>query len=185
MTHQKVIVMLGDSLTEYNRWDEAAPEAKVINQGLSGDTTGGLFYRLNLTVHNRPDLIFLQIGINDLSQGRTPEEIVAGHRRIWNALAERAPQAQLVVCSLAPISDEKFNWSSGTISNNRVRATNDLLLEAVRQASLKYLDLYKPLSDESGTLPDEFTDDGVHLAAPAYEVWVATLKSFLAAFFKS
>ncbi|MDR2442319.1 MAG: GDSL-type esterase/lipase family protein [Deltaproteobacteria bacterium] len=179
---QKVIVMLGDSLTEFNRWDKISNEATVINQGLSGDTTGGLYYRLNLTVHAKPDLIFLQIGINDLSQGRSPEDIASGLKRLCEALVSRLPQARLVVCSLAPVGEDKFSWNTTTLTNAMVKATNELIEAYAQQMGLYYLDLYGPLSDETGNLPDEFTDDGVHLAAPAYEVWQATLVRYLAQF---
>jgi lysophospholipase L1-like esterase len=178
--HPRVIAMLGDSLTEFNRWDDVDPDSEVVNFGLSGDTTGGLIYRLNRVALARPNLILLQVGINDLSQGRSPLEIVAGHERIWAALAAKVPGAALVVCSLAPLKEDKFGWSTGTLRNDRVREANALLAEAARRASLEYLDLYGPLSGPDGALPDRMTDDGVHLTAPAYEVWTATVKAYLA-----
>ena len=178
--HPRVTVMLGDSLTEFNRWDEVDPDAEVVNFGLSGDTTGGLIYRLNRVALAKPSLIFLQVGVNDLSQGRSPLDIVAGHRRIWEALASKIPGARLVVCSLAPLNESMFGWPAGTLRNERVRETNALLAEAVRQAGLEYLDLYGPMAGPDGVLPERMTDDGVHLTAPAYEVWVAAIKDFLA-----
>jgi lysophospholipase L1-like esterase len=81
---------------------------------------------------------------------------------------------------LAPLKEDKFGWSTGTLRNDRVRETNALLAEAARRASLEYLDLYGPLSGPDVALPDRMTDDGVHLTAPAYEVWTATVKAFLA-----
>lgn len=174
------IVMLGDSLTEFNKWDAIDPEAEVINHGLSGDTTGGMVYRLGRVALARPDLVIIQAGINDLSQGRDPLEIAAGHKRIWASLAEKAPQAKILVCSLAPLKEDKFGWPAGTLTNKGVRRANEALEAAAKEAGLMWLDLYGPLSDETGSLPDHFTDDGVHLTAPAYEVWVAVLAAWLA-----
>lgn len=174
------IVMLGDSLTEFNRWSEIDPEAEVINHGLSGDTTGGVIYRLNRVALANPDLIILQIGINDISQGRDPADVVAGHKRIWAALLEKLPKVKILVCSLAPLNERMFAWATTTLLNSRVIRTNQLLKQAVDEAGLKWLDLYGPMSDESGSLPNHMTEDGVHLTAPAYEVWTAALKTWLA-----
>ena len=173
------IVMLGDSLTEYNVWNGIEPEAEVINHGLSGDTTGGLIYRLGRVALARPDLIVLQIGINDLSQGRDPEEIVAGHRRVWAALAEKAPASKLLVCSLAPVEEDIFGWPTMTLSNKRVLKTNELLEAAVREAGLDWLDLYGPLSAAAETATGRLTQDGVHLTGLAYAVWTAVLRAWL------
>jgi lysophospholipase L1-like esterase len=175
------IVMLGDSLTEFNRWDRIDPDSEVLNHGLSGDTTAAMPYRLGRVGLARPDLIILQAGINDLSQGREPAEIVQSHRRIWSALSEKAPKAKLLVCSLAPLHEGKFGWPSSTLTNERVRRTNELLYEAVNEAGLMWLDLYGPLGGEEGSLSDAMTQDGVHLTAPAYELWGAVLSGWLAA----
>ncbi|MDR0547973.1 MAG: GDSL-type esterase/lipase family protein [Deltaproteobacteria bacterium] len=176
---ERVIVTLGDSLTEGSRWDELDTTAKVINFGLSGDTALGLYFRLNRVALAKPSLIFLQIGINDLSQGREPEELVKAHRRIWETLAGNCPLAQLVVCSLAPVRESKFLWVAQYLTNARVRETNDLLVAAAREARLNYVDLYEPLADPNRELYDRFTTDGVHLTPAAYEVWLKTLKDFL------
>jgi lysophospholipase L1-like esterase len=174
------IAMLGDSLTEYNVWTSIDPEAEVINFGLSGDTTGGMKYRLGRVVLANPDLIILQAGINDLSQGREPSEIVEGHQTIWKSLSDKLPKLKILVCSLAPLNERMFGWPTATLRNARVLRTNELLCEAAKKAGWDWLDLYGPLSDESGSLPERFTDDGVHLTAPAYEVWVETLRKWLA-----
>ncbi|MDR1085405.1 MAG: GDSL-type esterase/lipase family protein [Deltaproteobacteria bacterium] len=179
MPEEQTIVMLGDSLTEFNVWDSLAPKARIVNLGLSGDTTMGIFFRLNLVVHQKPDLVFLQAGINDLSQGRTPLEVSENHEKIWQSLLSRVPWAKLLVCSLAPVREEKFCWDTEVLKNSRVRQANDLLIRKAQAHNLDYIDLYKALSDNNNELPDRFTDDGVHLTAAAYEVWLATLKNFL------
>jgi lysophospholipase L1-like esterase len=172
------IVMLGDSLTEFNRWDGIDPEAEVINLGLSGDTVAAMPYRLGRVALAKPDLIILQAGINDLSQGRPPEEIVEGHGRLWVSIHCLLPKASLLVCSLAPLEEGKFGWPTTTLSNSRVRQTNERLAQAAREAALQHLDLFEPLS--AAGRAGELTQDGVHLTAPAYEVWMAVLKVWLA-----
>ncbi|MDR1395099.1 MAG: GDSL-type esterase/lipase family protein, partial [Deltaproteobacteria bacterium] len=110
MTLPKIIIMLGDSLTDYCSWDSLAPAAKILNQGVPGETAAGMFSRLKRAVSPGPDLIFLQTGINDLAMGRTPAETAASHRKIWQYLSDALPDAILAVCSLAPILPEKIDW---------------------------------------------------------------------------
>ncbi|MDR1546746.1 MAG: GDSL-type esterase/lipase family protein [Deltaproteobacteria bacterium] len=177
---EKVVVMLGDSLTEGWRWQDGLADVRVVNQGLSGDTTMGVWSRLNLCARQKPQLVFLQIGINDLGQGRTPQEIADGHLRIWRALAERLPEAQLLVCSLLPVNEEKFGWPSQTLKNSAVREANRLIQAAAEREGLTFVDLYAAVADERQSLPDYMTDDGVHLTAAAYQVWTAVIKPCLA-----
>lgn len=80
----KVIVALGDSLTEgYGlERDQAYPaqlqqvlkdkghtDYKVVNSGLSGETSTGLLQRINWVFKQNPDLIILTIGANDAIRG--------------------------------------------------------------------------------------------------------------------
>jgi lysophospholipase L1-like esterase len=174
--------MLGDSLTEYNIWDGLDPQAKIINLGLSGDTGMGVLFRLNRVFQSQPDLVFLQVGINDLSQGRKPQEIVSTSERIWAGIKNYCPEAKIIVCSLAPVLEEKFCWDTEVLRNSRIRQTNSLLAQKALEAKLDYIDLYAPLADQEQKLPDNFTDDGVHLTAAAYEVWMLTLQKYLEKF---
>ncbi|MDR1606952.1 MAG: GDSL-type esterase/lipase family protein [Deltaproteobacteria bacterium] len=177
---EKIVILLGDSLTEFNHWDELAPNSDIVNQGHSGDTAMGVFYRLNQVCHAHPEVVFLQVGINDLAQGREPLDIVKAHQKIWRALLERIPGLRLVVCSLIPTRVAKFVWDGSTLDNNRVRQTNELLFQAAQANKLDYLDLYSVMAGPDQELPNDFTDDGVHLTSAAYRVWEKELKAFLA-----
>jgi lysophospholipase L1-like esterase len=173
-----VILMLGDSLTQFWHWDELSDKLAVANHGRAGDTTEDLFTRLKMALSLSPKAIFLQVGINNLSQGDTPEKILEGHLRIWNELASQAPSAKLFVCSLMPVREDFFGWLSQTLTNERVRITNTLIKQAAEQRRLPFIDLYTPAADEDSELPEYMTLDGVHLTAAAYKVWLATLKPY-------
>lgn len=81
--YQRSILALGDSLTEgyglkkeksYPRQlqeflDEKGYQYKVINSGVSGETTTGLLQRLDWVLGQDPDLIILTIGANDAIRG--------------------------------------------------------------------------------------------------------------------
>jgi lysophospholipase L1-like esterase len=179
MENKQLILMLGDSLTQFWKWDELSSQARVANHGRAGDTTAGVWSRLKMALSLSPAIVFLQVGVNDLSQGISPEEICQTHQRIWEDLAKEAPYTKLLVCSLMPVREDSFDWFTETLTNEKVRAANRLLKEAADQKGLTFIDLYSQVADKDLALPEHMTLDGVHLTAAAYEVWLAILKNYL------
>ena len=105
-----VIVAVGDSLTAglgveeddgypaqlQKRLLEAGLQYRVINSGISGETSSGTLSRLNWTLSLKPDIVILETGANDGLRGVDPgltrkniEKIVAGlqERKIITILA--------------------------------------------------------------------------------------------------
>ncbi|MDR1296369.1 MAG: GDSL-type esterase/lipase family protein [Deltaproteobacteria bacterium] len=173
------IVMLGDSLTEYHAWSDLLEGAGIINLGVGGDTAAGVWCRVKGAAARRPDVIVVQCGINDLGRGIGPEEIAGTHRRIWTDLAELSPGSRIVVCGLMPINEKKFGWAGPVFNNGTVRRTNEIILADAASLGHAVLDLYALTADESGSLPDHMTIDGVHLTPAAYEIWTRALRELL------
>jgi len=63
-------VMVGDSITELARFDAMFPGLKVVNQGISGDTTVGLLGRLKEIKQTKAKAIALMFGLNDFATYR-------------------------------------------------------------------------------------------------------------------
>jgi lysophospholipase L1-like esterase len=170
--------MLGDSLTAGGVWDSLDPEALVINQGVTGDGYELVLARLDQAIETRPDLVFLQVGINDLGHVGDLLEIVEGHVEIWSRLREALPGARIVVCSLIPINERKFRKALAG-SNQKIRETNKMLAKAAAREGLEFVDLYSPLSGTDQALPSALTFDGLHLTKGGHQIWLDELLSFL------
>ena len=69
-------VFLGDSLTDFYNLDEWYDELPVINSGISGYTTTDILDNVDkmVSIYN-PTKVFILIGTNDISQGKTEDEI--------------------------------------------------------------------------------------------------------------
>lgn len=90
------IVFLGDSLTAGLglALDDAFPArlgralaaqglpATVVNAGVSGDTSAGGLRRLDWLLGQKPDILVLALGANDMLRGLPPEECAANLRAI-------------------------------------------------------------------------------------------------------
>lgn len=168
------VVMLGDSLTAGCKWQARFPEAKVINQGIGGDTTTQIMARLDKVVEAKPDIIFLQAGINDFGRKPALEDILERHQAIWAELSQKLPQSKIYVISLLPVVPKRYpRW------NEPIVKFNQMLKEAVEAKGLVFIDLHSQLKDQDGTLLKELTFDGLHLKNKAYDLWVAAINPIL------
>ena len=167
-------IFLGDSLTEGHNWARDFPPA--VNLGIGGDTCGGVWARLGEVVDLNPAEIFLQIGINDFLRGAPPDEILAGHLRIWDELAERLPASRLRVVSMLPYLEAAL---PGLPPNLELILLNAALAEEAGRRGLVFIDLFRDLADADNQLRLDCTSDGLHLAPPGYKIWSDKLREFL------
>lgn len=108
-TEQLRIVVLGDSLsagyglsqqTAFPARLEAALQRKgypvrVINSGVSGDTSTGGLARLDWALSDRPDLMIIELGANDALRGLDPQQTKQNLNSILYRLREQHVQALL------------------------------------------------------------------------------------------
>src|SRR5690606_8720843 len=87
---QRTIVFLGDSITQgwHDNFDNAFPELRAANRGISGDTTRGMLIRLQEDVIAlNPAAVVLLAGTNDLDEkGGNPWIAASNIRLILEAL---------------------------------------------------------------------------------------------------
>lgn len=157
------IVAIGDSLTagygleqgtgfvpQLDAWLDAngAPEAEVVNMGVSGDTTAGGKARLDWALADGADAVMIALGGNDLLRGVQPAESRANLTAMLDAL-----QARGLPVLLAGISAPNNYGPDYKAEFDRI---------------------YPELSEEYGTIlhpsflaglsgePDLFQSDGLH-----------------------
>lgn len=164
------IAFVGDSLTDWARWNEMFPDQRVRNFGIAGDTTVGLQHRLDQVIDAKPAKIFLMIGTNDVEFGRyTPEEIVAHIEDMLERLKASLPAAKIYVESLLPRQPE---WDA------KVRAVNALLKPVAEKNATAYIDLY-PLFAKDGRLDPRYTVDDIHMAGEGYVRWCNAIRPYI------
>jgi lysophospholipase L1-like esterase len=178
-TKKKVIVLLGDSLfAYYDGWENLDPEAQVLNFGRGGDNTFLVLRRVREACAPKPNLIFLEVGINDLLQKHSPVDLSGRHAILWRTISALVPEARLVVCSLLPINESKLITPTPSISEN-ILDVNERLSVIAKTFRVEYIDFFPLLAGPDKVLPADFTDDGVHLTAVGYEAWFKSLRPYL------
>jgi lysophospholipase L1-like esterase len=166
----RLAVLLGDSLS---MWFPTAllPEGRFwLNQGISGDTTGGILKRLSALDGVEPDAIYILAGINDLKLKTPIHVILKNYQRILQELKEKHPTSQLFIQSLFPTSLPS-DILSFTIPNAQILQLNQELKLLAQQSNVTYLDFHSRFSDNLGNLGSELTTDGLHLTPAGYQVW--------------
>ena len=157
MSKEKVLVLFGDSLTDYFPMELFKDvEAQVYNRGEAGNTVPEMAARAEMDVVSlRPDLVLMQGGANDyLLPFYRGAEVIAGQLL---RTAERILE----------------------------KAVNSEIERLCGEKEIPYVDVYRELIGEDGELPLSYTVDGVHLSREGYkQVWkvlsqVLTAEKFL------
>jgi lysophospholipase L1-like esterase len=64
---------------------------------------------------------------------------------------------------------------------NNIRRANTLIQAAASQyPGVSYLDVFSPMLSPAGaSRPELFTEDGLHMNAAGYEIWMRVIRSWL------
>lgn len=165
----RLSIIVGDSLSMWFP-KEKLPAGKLwLNQGISGDTSGGVLKRLSYFSETRPDVIYVMAGINDLRKGASDVAILRNHRRILSSLRSSHPQTKIIVQSILPTR-------LSTISNNRIRHLNAQIASIAKEEGADYLNIYPWFADFQGNLREDLTTDGLHLSINGYDIWRSAIQ---------
>ncbi|PSN14328.1 G-D-S-L family lipolytic protein [filamentous cyanobacterium CCT1] len=170
------ILFLGDSITDEGEWSDWFPAAMIHNRGISADTTSGVLRRLSGLLETPPQAIFLMIGINDLIfLARSPDQVLSYYQQILTLIQQRAPQTQVYVQSVLPVSDTVFPGI-----NPKILQLNQGIAALAEALNYRYVNLH-PLFVVNGEIDGAYTADGLHLNGEGYAHWADHLRPFIAA----
>ncbi|MGK7920856.1 MAG: SGNH/GDSL hydrolase family protein [Trichodesmium sp.] len=179
---RRLTILVGDSLSLWFPSQLLPWNRTWLNQGISGETSGGLLRRLYIFDSTRPETIFVMIGINDLIHGVSDRTLLANQRRIIGQLRAVHPGSQIVVQSILPHSGEAATWESRELllqlPNSRIRKINRRLKDLADEEGAFFLNLYPLFTNSQGFLQSELTTDGLHLNDKGYQVWSTAIKMY-------
>ena len=147
----KTMIFIGDSITAGYGLDpdEAYPalvqkkiEAaslpwRVVNAGLSGDTTAGGLRRLNWILRQRVNLVVIELGANDGLRGIAPDVTQQNLKKIIEGIRSRTPETTIVLAgmrvptNLGPEHTKQFAAIYPTLAKECGVALVPFLLEGV------------------------------------------------------
>ncbi|MBD2365022.1 G-D-S-L family lipolytic protein [Anabaena minutissima FACHB-250] len=175
-------ILAGDSLSLWFPAELLPKDRNWLNQAISGETSNGLFKRLNLFDKTQPETIFVMIGINDLIRGVNDQVILDNQRQIMIYLRKTHPKSKIFIQSILPHGAESATWEGRekllTIPNSRIQQLNQQLKSIAAKEGVEYLDLYSLFANQQGNLRPELTTDGLHINPAGYLVWRTALQIY-------
>ncbi len=145
---------------------------KYVKVGEKDLSTKKVLNDLNDKIYKyNPSIVFIQLGIVDLNNNVSSDEIAENIRKIISKIKENRPYAKIYVEAIYPINKEVDNFSktiSKEIEINDIIEVNKKIEEVVKKEKVNFLDLFKILS-KNNNLKEEFSDNGVDLNEEAYQ----------------
>ncbi len=171
------VVFVGNSLIQLFPNEILTKEFPgAVNRGIGGDITELLLERLDEDVVSlNPKAIVLEIGGNDLIQGKCLHLIENNLVKILEKLTQSLPNAKIVILGIPPVRTQNLN---------RVSPVINLAWVSIIQSykNVVFLDNWQWLREkDKPILRQEFwlEKDKIHLNENAYKVWVEKLKPIL------
>ena len=170
------VLFAGDSLID--QWPDLEshfPGLKVINRGISGDTSRELLFRLKRDVlAYRPSRIVILIGTNDLAEGISPRRIAASISRMADDVRRFGGGVPIILCRVLP------RTKIPGLFPDKIRALNGQIDSlAAKRKHVSVCDAFAPLANEDGSCREDLFTDGLHLNAAGYRTLAAVLKPSL------
>ncbi|MDB6024045.1 MAG: multifunctional acyl-CoA thioesterase and protease and lysophospholipase [Verrucomicrobiales bacterium] len=171
------IIFLGDSITQgWGSLERDFPNYKVANRGIGGDTTRGIWYRLNEDVlDTEPEAVVLLIGTNDIGLDTTPEQTAENLKTVLALLKKHNPKMPVIICKTMP-SSGKMKRPADKLQ--KFNALVDDLIKGDKQ--FIRCDTWSIFADEKGDAKLEEFPDLLHPNAAGYAKWKAALDPIFA-----
>jgi lysophospholipase L1-like esterase len=174
---QGAIVFLGDSITQ--GWGDTIggmfPGVKVVNRGISGDTTRGVLIRLEEDVLSiKPRGVVMLIGTNDLEEAAEPQVVASNLKLILAALKSHNPAMPIVLCNVFPSSATKKRPTA------QIRAINRLIFDAIKdEPQVTLIDTFALFANGQGEAKAEEFPDLLHPNGIGYAKWEKAVRPIL------
>ena len=170
-------IFLGDSITRGGEWSEFFNMLAAKNRGINGDRSDWLLERLDQITVGQPKRVFVLIGINDLAAGRTSDMVIEDITQLIKRFQLTTPVTELFIQSIFPVNPDIAGFPyasavSGRHLNELIVQTNKSLKNCCIMAGIPYLDVWSLLVDGQGVLRPDLTNDGVHLLASGFKIWI-------------
>lgn len=169
---KKVIVFFGNSITAGYRLDlsEAFPARigeiidslnlnyRVVNAGLSGETTSSGNSRVEWVLKNQVDIFVLELGANDGLRGIKTEETEKNLRGIIDKVKAKYPEAQIVLAGMQipPNMGQEYSKDFKEIFPDLAKAYNIPLIPFIL--------------DGVAGIPELNLDDGIHPTPEGHKI---------------
>ena len=124
-----------------------------------------------------PKHIVLLIGINNLLQGDTPEDTVAGIKAVTDYLRKVLPDSKVLILGVFPCHEQ----ATAPI-RAKIRMTNERIKKLADSQNVYFVDIGDVFLKKDGSITKDVMRDLLHLSPEGYEMWADAMEPYLKAF---
>ncbi len=178
------VIFLGDSLIA--GFTLLTKFKNVINMGVGGDKTIEVIGRINSVTIQKPDKLFLMVGINDFT---TNKEKWGDHLKIpfkesyhllLHTLKLSLPKTKFFIMAVLPLNVSSIvSKEEVKRFNEELDEMNQLIERLANEFNMTFIDFTQKFKDKYNNLKEEFTIDGTHLTEKGYEMFYHEIKNFV------
>lgn len=122
--------------------------------------------------------VYIALGVNELGYNNDK----GYYNKFCAAIDEIRrvqPNAVIYIQGLIPVNEEQYLASTGHdyLTNDHLRVYNQLMQQVAEEKQVAYVNVYEAFADETGSLPEEDSRDGVHLHKESCQRWLEYLKT--------
>ncbi|NEQ41144.1 MAG: SGNH/GDSL hydrolase family protein [Okeania sp. SIO3I5] len=169
---------MGDSRARAWKSPEDFDDFNFINRGISGQTTGQVLGRLNRHLQPlSPDIVIVQVGVNDLSRiplfPENKETIISECKSNIKEIVSESRQlgAVVIMTTIFPLSEvplkRKLFWSPDIVTT-AIKEVNNFIY-SLENEDVIIFDTGDILVNQQGKVREEYSRDFLHLNRAGYK----------------
>jgi hypothetical protein len=112
--------------------------------------------------------IFMMFGENELGWPNT-EMFEQKYKELIDKARKYQKDAEIYLLAVTPVSKAVSLKNEDCTNNERIVEFNELIKKIASDNNCKYGDVYTPVADEDGSLPDSAASDGIHFGEKYYK----------------
>ena len=170
------VLFIGDSgIRMWKTLAQDFPDEKVINRGFGGSQMAdSTYFADRIVIPYKPRLIVFRAGGNDITAGRTPEQLLTDFGAFVDKVREKLPETRIVFFSLNP---NPARWSQAE-TRKKANAMIKAYVEAGK--NLDFIEVWDQfLGPDGKPREDLFIKDRLHNNAEGYKLYTEAVKPHL------
>ena len=166
------IVFTGSSsIRMWKTLAEDFPNKRVLNRGFGGSTIADALKHFDQVAGKyKPSKIVLYAGDNDVSNGKSVEDVFTDFKQFVHKIKQTLPGTELYYLSIKPSISRWHLWEKMDRVNQLVKAY------AAKNKGVTFVDVSTPMLEGGKPNASLFLDDGLHMNEKGYRIWTGVLR---------